>query len=53
VATEAAARAAGFLDARVLGGKHRTWKQLSSTKRLRAEPAIEPAPPSSPRAVKR
>src|SRR5262249_27063984 len=35
VATEVVARAAGFFDARILGGKHRTWKQLSSTKRLR------------------
>jgi glycosyltransferase involved in cell wall biosynthesis len=36
VAVEVAARAAGFFDARVLGGKHRTWRQLSSTKRLRS-----------------
>jgi glycosyltransferase involved in cell wall biosynthesis len=35
IATEVAARAAGFFDARILGGKHRTWKQLSSTKRLK------------------
>ena len=35
VATEIAARAAGFFDARILGGKHRTWKQLGSTKRLK------------------
>jgi cellulose synthase/poly-beta-1,6-N-acetylglucosamine synthase-like glycosyltransferase len=35
VAIEVMARAAGFFDARVLGGKHRTWTQLSSTKRLR------------------
>jgi glycosyltransferase involved in cell wall biosynthesis len=35
IATEVAARAAGFVDARILGGKHRTWKQLRSTKRLR------------------
>src|SRR5208282_1209965 len=35
IATEVAARAAGFFDARILGGKHRTWKQLGSTKRLR------------------
>lgn len=35
VATEAAARAVGFWDARVVGGKHRIWKQLESTKRLR------------------
>jgi biofilm PGA synthesis N-glycosyltransferase PgaC len=35
VATEVVARFAGFFDARVLGGKHRTWKQLRSTKTLR------------------
>ena len=34
-ATEVAARLAGFFDARILGGKHRTWTQLSSTKTLR------------------
>jgi hypothetical protein len=33
--TEVLARAAGFFDARVLGGKHRTWKQLRSTKKLK------------------
>jgi len=31
---EVVARAAGFFDARVLGGKTRTWKQLVSTKTL-------------------
>ncbi len=31
---EVVARAAGFLDARVLGGKTRTWTQLASTKQL-------------------
>jgi hypothetical protein len=41
VATEVVARAAGFFDARILGGKHRTWKQLSSTKKLK--PSIPPA----------
>lgn len=35
VATEVLARAAGFIDARVLGGRHRTWTQLKSTKTLR------------------
>jgi len=35
VATEVVARAVGFFDARILGGKHRTWKQLGSTKRLK------------------
>ncbi len=34
IATEVVARVAGFVDARILGGKHRTWKQLRSTKRL-------------------
>jgi hypothetical protein len=35
IATEVVARAAGFFDARILGGKHRTWKQLRSTKKLK------------------
>ena len=35
IVTEVVARTVGFFDARVLGGKHRTWKQLRSTKRLR------------------
>jgi biofilm PGA synthesis N-glycosyltransferase PgaC len=34
IATELAARAAGFWDARVVGGKHRTWRVLTSTKKL-------------------
>jgi cellulose synthase/poly-beta-1,6-N-acetylglucosamine synthase-like glycosyltransferase len=34
VGTELAARAAGFWDARVVGGKHRTWQVLQSTKSL-------------------
>lgn len=33
--TEIAARAAGLWDARIVGGKHRTWKRLESTKKLR------------------
>ncbi len=37
VATEVAARVAGFFDARILGGKHRTWKQLRTTKTLRRQ----------------
>ncbi|MGH7296381.1 MAG: glycosyltransferase [Polyangiaceae bacterium] len=37
VGTEVAARAVGFWDARVVGGKHRTWEVLSSTKTLRSE----------------
>lgn len=32
VGTEIAARVAGFWDARVVGGKHRTWKSLATTK---------------------
>lgn len=35
IAVEVAARAAGFFDARVVGGRRRTWRPLSSTKRLR------------------
>jgi len=34
-AVEVAARAAGFVDARIVGGRHRTWRPLASTKRLR------------------
>jgi cellulose synthase/poly-beta-1,6-N-acetylglucosamine synthase-like glycosyltransferase len=34
VGTEVAARVAGFWDARVVGGKHRTWTPLRSTKSL-------------------
>jgi cellulose synthase/poly-beta-1,6-N-acetylglucosamine synthase-like glycosyltransferase len=34
VGTELAARAVGFWDARVVGGKHRTWHVLQSTKSL-------------------
>ncbi len=55
--SEVAARAVGFWDARVVGGKHRTWRALQSTKRLDAvdtnaahtEPgASKPVPPSAP-----
>jgi cellulose synthase/poly-beta-1,6-N-acetylglucosamine synthase-like glycosyltransferase len=35
VATEIAARVAGFVDARIVGGKHRTWTSLASTKVLK------------------
>lgn len=35
VGVEMAARAVGFVDARIVGGRHRTWKPLSSTKTLR------------------
>jgi glycosyltransferase involved in cell wall biosynthesis len=34
IGTEIAARAVGFWDARVVGGKHRTWRVLQSTKSL-------------------
>jgi hypothetical protein len=34
IGLEVAARAAGFWDARVVGGKHRTWRVLASTKKL-------------------
>jgi len=34
IGTELVARAAGFWDARVVGGKHRTWRVLASTKKL-------------------
>src|SRR5262249_53993768 len=48
VATEVAARMVGFLDARILGGKHRTWRQLSTTKKLRqTQFPPPPLPPAS------
>jgi glycosyltransferase involved in cell wall biosynthesis len=34
IGAELVARAAGFWDARVVGGKHRTWRVLPSTKKL-------------------
>jgi glycosyltransferase involved in cell wall biosynthesis len=34
IGAEVAARAVGFWDARVVGGKHRTWRVLHSTKSL-------------------
>jgi biofilm PGA synthesis N-glycosyltransferase PgaC len=37
IGTELAARAIGFWDARVVGGKHRTWRVLQSTKSLGTE----------------
>lgn len=37
VAVEIAARAAGFIDARIVGGRHRTWHALGSTKKLRKQ----------------
>jgi poly-beta-1,6-N-acetyl-D-glucosamine synthase len=35
IAVEVAARTAGFIDARIVGGRHRTWRSLTSTKRLK------------------
>jgi hypothetical protein len=49
IATEIAARAAGFIDARVLGGKHRSWRQLRTTKTLRRK-SLAPAPVKAPKA---
>jgi glycosyltransferase involved in cell wall biosynthesis len=46
IGTEIAARALGLWDARVVGGKHRTWRVLQSTKTL-GEAAG--APPERPR----
>jgi hypothetical protein len=37
IGSEVAARALGFWDARVVGGKHRTWQVLQSTKTLGAQ----------------
>jgi glycosyltransferase involved in cell wall biosynthesis len=37
IGTEVAARVLGFWDARVVGGKHRTWQVLQSTKTLGAQ----------------
>jgi biofilm PGA synthesis N-glycosyltransferase PgaC len=44
VGTEVVARAVGFWDARIVGGKHRTWRVLRSTKSLNgaAAPAERP-----------
>lgn len=47
VAVEVAARAAGFIDARIIGGRHRTWRPLGSTKKLR-DPGKERVPTSRP-----
>jgi poly-beta-1,6-N-acetyl-D-glucosamine synthase len=50
VAVEVAARAAGFVDARIIGGRHRTWKPLGSTKQLRdSQPSLEDPPASDAR----
>jgi biofilm PGA synthesis N-glycosyltransferase PgaC len=47
IGTEVAARAFGLWDARVVGGKHRTWQALQSTKKLGGE--ANGASPSAPR----
>jgi len=39
VAIEIAARAAGFIDARIVGGRHRVWQPIDSTKQLRQDGA--------------
>lgn len=39
VAVEVAARVAGFVDARIIGGRHRTWRPLASTKQLKKQAA--------------
>lgn len=46
VGTEIAARAAGLWDARVVGGKHRTWTPLQSTKVLGQDSNGAPARPT-------
>ena len=47
VALEIGARVAGFVDARIIGGRHRTWKPLETTKTLREDADVEPPPLSS------
>ena len=48
IGTEVAARALGFWDARVVGGKHRTWRVLESTKSLKGTNGVGPAPVLAP-----
>jgi cellulose synthase/poly-beta-1,6-N-acetylglucosamine synthase-like glycosyltransferase len=43
VAVELGARALGFWDARVVGGKHRTWRVLQSTKSITMPAAVQGA----------
>jgi hypothetical protein len=50
IGTELAARALGFWDARVVGGQHRTWRVLQSTKALTAANGAA-APKERPRRV--
>jgi len=50
IGTEIVARVAGFWDARIVGGKHRTWKSLQSTKQaLGKDPPAVDAPAERPR----
>jgi glycosyltransferase involved in cell wall biosynthesis len=48
IGTEVAARVVGFWDARVVGGKHRTWRVLGSTKSLGGKPNGVAATPERP-----
>ncbi|MGH7271979.1 MAG: hypothetical protein ACREJ3_16235, partial [Polyangiaceae bacterium] len=48
IGVEIAARALGFLDARIVGGKHRTWRIRQSTKSLDPGPNGQ-APRERPR----
>ncbi len=43
IGVEVVARALGFWDARIVGGKHRTWRSRQSTKSLDIAPAGPPA----------
>jgi biofilm PGA synthesis N-glycosyltransferase PgaC len=47
VAVELGARALGFWDARVVGGKHRTWRVLQSTKSVTMPGPLHGAPPGT------
>jgi cellulose synthase/poly-beta-1,6-N-acetylglucosamine synthase-like glycosyltransferase len=52
IGTELVARALGFWDARVVGGQHRTWRVLQSTKALAATSSNgSGAPKERPRRV--
>ena len=50
IGAEIAARAVGLWDARVVGGKHRTWRVLQSTKSLAGPAEGVPAARPPPRA---
>jgi glycosyltransferase involved in cell wall biosynthesis len=50
IGTEVGARALGFWDARIVGGKHRTWQALQSTKSL-GQPPDASRPPERPHRV--